>query len=141
MSEGTQMWFPIFNEAPEPIFAPIEDLATFNTETDAINYSIDQITRIRGGLTQSTLADEMKVAESTITRLKQGKIGMPARKLLAFIRTTQSYALLQLYAMELGLVIKRKEDEKSDKERIQRLQKEVHELKEMNQRYRKASGE
>jgi len=141
MEAGTQMWFPILDEAPEPAFAPVEDLASFETEADAINYSVDQIIRHRRGLTQMLLADEMKIAKSVLTRLRQGQIGMPMNKMIAFVQHTQSYALLQYYAMNLGLTLKRSEDEKADKERIRRLQQEVHDLKEMNLRYRRASGE
>lgn len=141
MESGTQPWYPLVEEASTPTFAPIDALANFDTEADAINFSVDQVVRNTRGLTHMALADDMRMAKSVLTRLRQGQIGMPINRLLEFIRATQSYALLQFYAMNLGLVVKRKEDEQADQQQIQRLQKRVSELQDQAERYRKAAGQ
>lgn len=132
-----QRIFPFLDEVEPPEMMPIDKVAQLDDEVQAINYSLDHIMRKRRGLTQMQLADEMKITRAVMTKIKQGQASVPVGKFITFIETTRSFALIQYYAMRLGLVIRTREAET-------KLQRELAQLREENQtlkeRYRRVVG-
>jgi len=133
-----QRFFPFMDEAAPPEMAPVERVAEFEDELQAINYCIDHVMRQRGGLTQMTLADEMKITRAVLTKIKQGQSAIPLGKMIRFAEVTRSYALIQFYNMRLGLVTRTHEKERE-------LQRELTDLREENEtlkeRYRRVVGD
>lgn len=120
-------WIDLDDEQPE--MAPMDRVAEFETEVDAINYCVDQAVRNRRGLTHMQLADDMRLARAVLTKMRQGQVGVPVSKFLTFVNATKSYALLQFYALNLGLVVKTKQDENATARKIARLEAENAELR------------
>ena len=135
--ETDQRFFAFMDEAEPPEMATTEQVAEFDSEVYAINFSIDHIMRRRGGVTQMQLADDMKITRAVMTKIKQGQAAIPVGKLITFVEVTRSYALIQYYAMRLGLVVRTREAEA-------KLQRENAQLREENQtlkeRYRRVVG-
>ena len=140
MNQGVEIQreFAFMDEAIPPELAPLERVAEFETEVDAINYSIDQIMRQRGGLTQMQLADDMKITRAVMTKIKQGQASIPVGKFIAFIEHTRQFALIQFYAMRLGLVVRTREDDKALTNELARLRAENAQVKE---KFKRAVGE
>ena len=109
----------------EPQMAPLERIEEFESELDAINYSVDTALRSQRGLTQMKLADDMRIARAVLTKLKPGQVGMPVSKLISFVRKTRCMAVLQYYAFQLGYVLKSRDDESAQAKRIARLSRKT----------------
>ena len=129
-----QRGFAFMDEAVPPEMAPMERVAEFETEVDAINYSLDQIMRQRGGLTQMQLADDMKITRAVMTKIKQGQAARPVSKFIAFVEHTRSFALIQFYAMRLGLVVRTRAADQDIQRELARLRSENADVKEKFQR-------
>jgi len=133
-----QRVFPFLDEVEPPEMVPLDTIAQLDDEVQAINYSLDHIMRKRRGLTQMQLADEMKITRSVMTKIKQGQASVPVSKFITFIEATRSFALIQFYAMRLGLVLRTREAETKLQCELTRLRDENQALKE---RYRRVVGD
>jgi len=131
LEHGTTQWVRMDQVEPELEMAPLERVAEFETELDAINFSVDQAVRTRRGCTHMQLADDMRITRAVMSKMRQGQVAVPASKFLTFIRVTRSYALLQFYAMNLGLVVKTRRQENADARKIARLESQVAEHERM----------
>lgn len=137
-----EIQIPLFAQADlaqEPRFVSPEILVTFESEADAICYSVDQIVMDRRGLTHMGLAEEMKIDKSVMTRMRQGRCGIPVGKLRVFMETTLSFAVLQYHAFKNGLVLQKVETAKAKDDLIKQQAKRIDEL-EQDQRYRASGG-
>jgi len=125
---SAQRFFAMFEDPDVPAMAPLDQVAAFESELDAINYSVDQALANRRGLTHMQLADDMRITRAVFSKLRQGQVGMPAGKLLAFVRATSSVALVQFYAMRLKMVLKPREQELADQKRIAYLEEQLRDM-------------
>ena len=78
-------------------------------EQKAIDYSIQQGIRTTG-CTHSALASIAGMNKSQFSLLWSGQRGIPMRRTLQFMRATGTAALLKFYAMNIGMVLKSKEE-------------------------------
>ena len=113
----TNPWMSLDEPDAEPIMAPDERVAEFETEVDAINYCVDQAVRNRRGLTQMQLADDMRITRAVLTKLRQGQAAVPVDKFVTFIRKTGNYALLQYYARRFDMALVKRD-------RLEQLERE-----------------
>ncbi len=136
--EPVQRFFPFLEEVQPPTLAPLSDVAEFETEADAVNYSVNKAIRERRGLTQMQLADDMRITRAVMSKLRQFQVAMPMGKFQIFMETTRSYAVLQFHAMRAGLVLKTREEEQETQQKLERLTRELEDYK---TRYRRVVGE
>lgn len=127
--EPVQRFFPFLEEVQPPTLAPLSDVAEFETEADAVNYSVNKAIRERRGLTQMQLADDMRITRAVMSKLRQFQVAMPMGKFQIFMETTRSYAVLQFHAMRAGLVLKTKEQEQATQQELERLRGELSEYR------------
>jgi len=120
-----QFEIPLATVAQKPVLAPMTTVYEWETEADAINYSVNEIIRQEPGLTQMALADRIRITRSVMSKLRQDQIAMPKGKLRVFMEACRSFAVLQWHAVDNGLVIKTKEEEAQDQETIKRLEAEL----------------
>ena len=118
-----------YDAEEQPQMAPLQRIEEFESELDAINYSVDMAVRSRRGLTHMKLADDMRIARAVLTKLRQGQVGMPVDKLISFVRMTRCLAVLQYYAFKLGYVLKPRCEEVAQAKRMARLESENAEFK------------
>lgn len=144
-----QMGFAFLSEAEQPAMAPIEKVAEFESEVDAINYSIETYAKKHGyTFTQTNLAGQLGMTKQTLSKLRQGVIGIPRNRLQRIVETTRSLAIVQFHSFRLGLTLRTKDQEqervrheKSQVAQIQHLSAEVESLNAQLANYKRAVGE
>jgi len=128
-----QLGFAFLEEAETPTLAPIDVVNGFESELDAINYCVDQYVKRHGyKYTMNYLADELKITKQILTKLRQGDVSMPRRRIVRFAEVTLSHAFLQYQAMKSGLVLKTPEQQKEQTDRIKQLEQQKAELQQEN---------
>lgn len=152
MNQGVtenQLGFAFLAEADRPTMAPVESVAEFKTELDAINYSIDAYARRNGySFTQTHLAGQLGMTKQTLSKLRNGDAAIPRNRFRRLVEVTRSYALIQYHAMTLGLVVRTPEQQRNHNDELSAKTSEVARLKTENAElirsvthYKRAMGE
>lgn len=127
-----------------PQMAPIEVVAEFNAEVDAIRHSVTHAIRRRRGLTQMQLADEMRWSRANLTKVLQEQAAMPRESSSTFAEHTNCLALQQYRNMAHGLITKTVRQEQEDQALLVALQRDNAALEEeiemLNKKYLRLLG-
>lgn len=130
-----QMGFAFLHAAELPVMAPAEDVAAFENESDAINYSIDQYAKLHGySFTQTNLAGQLGMTKQTLSKLRQGLISIPRNRLQRIVEVTRSYSIVQFHVIRAGLTVRTSAKEEERVLELQRLKDENTQLRERYQR-------
>lgn len=142
---GKQRFFAFLGEAPEPEMAPLDVVANFTSEADALRYSIDHIRKRRPGVTQMQIADELRWSRANMSKVLQEQAAIPKDSHVAITEHTCSLALAQYRNLSNGLVTKTIRQERKDRATLQALKDENAALKDelaaLKSKYRRVVGE
>ena len=129
----------------EPELAPLEVVAEFRSEADALRYSIDHIRKLRPGLTQGQLADEMRLSRANLSKVLQEQAAIPKDSHAVITKHTRCLALAQYRNLDNRLVTKTIRREREERELLKSLKDENaalrDELENVKSKYHRVIGE
>lgn len=125
--------------------APLDQVADWEFEVDAVRYCVNHVLRSRRGLTQMQLADDMRWSRANLTKVLQEQSAMPKESSVNFMQHTNCMALQQFRNLAHGLITKTIVQEREDQELLQALLAKNAELEteiaELERKFRRIAGE